>query len=133
MKQPFRHLRRRRILVWALSLILIAALGGAIGGIFWSVRMKTAYRTELVPVEERIFLASVPLLPLQVFREGDPVSFRRPDGEESIGTLLKAYAGTESMELRLELPGLPEEKVSGEVTLRSQRLLAAFIYPSPDR
>ncbi len=133
MKQPFRHLRRRRILIWALALLLIAAFGSAIGGIFWSVRMKTDYRAELAPEGEGFFRAEVSRLPLQVFRIGEPAALTLPTGEEYPGTLRAFSPAPERIELRLEFPGLPPEPVAGEVTIRSQRLLAAFISPSPDR
>ncbi len=133
MKPPFRHLKRRRLLIWALALLLIAAFGSAIGGIFWSVRMKTDYRAELVPAGEGIFSTSVPRLPFQIFRAGEPASLRLSDGVEVIGTLRAAYTGTESMELRLEFSVLPPEPAAGELTIRSQRLLAAFLSPVSPR
>ncbi len=126
MKPPFRHLRRRRVLIWALALLLIAVFGSAIGGIFWSVRMKTAYRVELAPDEDGSFRAEVSRLPLQIFRTGDPAALTLPTGEEYPGTLRVFSPAPERIELRLEFPGLPSEPVTGEVAIRSQRLLAAF-------
>ena len=128
MKQPFRHLRRRRFLIWILALLLIAAFGSAIGGIFWSVRMKTDYRVELAPDGDEVFLAEVSRLPLQVFRPGEPAALTLPAGEEYSGTLRAFSPGPERVELRLEFPGLPPEPVAGRVAIRSQRLLAAFIF-----
>jgi hypothetical protein len=133
MKKPFRHLRRRRILIWALALCLIAFFGFAIGGIFWSVRMKTAYPTALVPAGEDVFLASVPRQPLQVFRPGEPVWVKLPGGEEVTGTIRSASPGPDKIELLLVLPGLPGESAAAEIVLRSQRLLAAFLFPAPAR
>lgn len=129
MKPPFRHLKRRRLLIWALTLLLIAVFGSAIGGIFWSARMKTAYRADLVPAGEGIFSSFVPRLPLQTFRPGEPVGLKLSTGEELTGTIRSFSPGPERVELRLEFPGLDRIPAAGEITIRSQRLLAAFISP----
>jgi hypothetical protein len=133
MKNPFRHLRRRRILIWALALLLIAGFGAAIGGIFWSIRMKTAYRADLTPAGEANFLTSVSRLPLQVFRPGEPVALKLAAGEERSGILRAVSPGPERVELSLEFPDLPDQAASGEITIRSQRLLAAFLSPGTVR
>ena len=127
MKKPFRHLKRRRVLIWILTLVLIAGFGTAIGGIFWSVRMKTAYRAELAPDGKGSFRATVPRLPLQVFRPGEPAALKLSTGEELPGILRAFSPGPGRVELRLEFPGLPAERAEGDLTIRSQRLLAAFL------
>jgi len=132
MKQPFRHLRRRRVLIWALALFLIAGFGSAIGGIFWSVRMKTGYRAEVSPDGKGSFRATVPRIALQDFRPGEAATLTLPTGEEYPGTLRTFSPGPERIELRLDFPDLPPEPAAGEVTIRSQRLLAAFISSSRD-
>ncbi len=133
MKPPFRHLKRRRLLVWLVALVLIAGFGTAIGGIFWLVRMKTTYSTTLTPVGEGIFLAPVTSRPLQVFRTGDPAGWKMSNGEELSGVLRGVASEKERIELRLEFPGLPDRPASGEITIRSQRLLAAFLSTPPAR
>ncbi len=133
MKRPLRHLKRRRVLIWVLALVLIAGFGTAIGGIFWSVRMKTEYPANLTPAGEGIFLAPVSRLPLQVFRTGDPAVLKLSTGEELPGVLRAFSPGPDRVELRLEFPGLPDEPAAGEITIRSQRLFAAFLSPAPAR
>ena len=127
MKRPFRHLKRRRILIWMLALVLIAGFGTAIGGIFWTVRMKADYRAELVPDGRGNFRTTVPRLPLQVFRPGEPAVLKLSTGEELSGGLRAFSPGPERVELRLEFPDLPPEPAEGKITIRSQRLLAAFL------
>jgi hypothetical protein len=133
MKRPFRHLKRRRVLIWVLALVLIAGFGTAIGGIFWSVRMKTEYRADITPAGEEIFLAPVSRLPLQAFRTGDPAVLKLSTGEELPGVLRAFSPGPERVELRLEFPGLPAAPAEGEITIRSQRLFAAFLSSIPAR
>ncbi len=133
MKKPFRHLKRRRVLIWVLALVLIAGFGTAIGGIFWSVRMKADYRAGLAPDGKGSFRATVSRLQLQVFRPGEPAVLKLSTGEELSGVLRAFTPGPEQVELRLEFPGLPTEPAEGQVTIRSQRLLAAFLSTPPAR
>lgn len=131
MKKPFRHLKRHRFLIWVLALLLIAGLGAAIGGLFWSVRMKAAYPVELVPKGAGVFQARVSSLPLQVFRIGEPVALKLSTGGEFFGILRAVSPGPERIELSFTFTGLPDQDAAGEITIRSQRLLAAFLSLPP--
>ncbi len=130
MKKPFRHLKRRRFLIWFLTLLLIAGLGAMIGGVFWSVRMKVTYRAELVSEGAEIFQATVPSLSLQVFPIGEPVTLKLLTGGESFGILRAVSPGPERTELSIAFADLTDQFVAGEITIRSQRLLAAFVSPA---
>lgn len=130
MKKPFKHLKRRRFLIWVLTMLLIAGLGAAIGGIFWSVRMKTAYRAELVPEGLGVFQTTVSSFPLQAFRIGEPVALKLSTGDEFFGILRAVSSGPERIELSIVFPDLPDQFAVGEITIRSQRLLGAFISPA---
>ncbi len=133
MNRPFRHLRRSSLPIWIITLLLIVSLGGVIGGIFYSVRMEVTYRSRLVPGEAGIVRCAVNRLPLQVFRPGEPVSIELAGGRDLAGVLRSAAAGPEQVELELEVAGAPDYPAEAAITLRSQRLLAAFLSAAPAR
>jgi len=131
MKLFFNHMMRRRLLIWIITLLLIAGFAGAAGVILWSVRMVVAYRAEIEPQESEeqqgSWTALIPATDFQLIREGEPVTITLSDGTKSEGIIASVTTGTK--DIKLEITGVEDQAESAEavVTLRAKRLIAAFL------
>ncbi len=122
---------RRRLLIWIVTLLLIAGFAGAAGVILWSVRMKVTYRTEIAPQagEEHngSLTAIIPAADFQLIRVGEPVMIALAEGTKLEGIIASVTTGTNEIKLEITVGEAPAERSEAVVTLRAKRLIAAFL------
>jgi hypothetical protein len=153
------RLIQRRLLLWMISLLVILVLLGALGIIFWEVRIKVSYPVEMrfnpsgeeslknrSDRGELIFLASLPRRRFHSIDRGKKVRITLAAGIEGDGVVRKVEKGPDSIKLtiaieridggkaargRLESLTDQQVKFKGTITLRDLRLIAAFSRRSP--
>jgi hypothetical protein len=127
----FNHLMRRRVLIWVVTLILIAGFTGATGAILWSVRMNVTYRAEIRPQMREgwdgSITAIIPADAFQSIQKEDEVIIVPEGGKEWKGVISSVITEPERVKLKINGPGLPSEKCEADITLRAERLIAAFL------
>lgn len=127
----FNHLMRRRLLIWVVTIFMIAGFTGAVGAILWSVRMNVTYRAEIRPRAlegwDGSITAIIPATPFQSIQKGDEVIIVPDGGRKVAGVIRSVIAGPE--EVKLEITGNyhPEERTEALITLRVERLISAFL------
>ncbi|MEA1926950.1 MAG: hypothetical protein U9N73_01995 [Candidatus Auribacterota bacterium] len=128
----FKHLMRRRVLIWMVTLLLILGFAGAGGAILWSVRMNVTYRVEIKPPKREgwdgSITAIIPASDFQLIRRGDEVTIVPEGKKERRGVIRSVITEPERIKLKITGHGLPSEKFEADITLRAERLLAAFIH-----
>jgi hypothetical protein len=131
MKLFFNHLMRRRRMIWIVTLLLMIGFTGAAGVILWSVRMKVTYRAEIRQQEDEgrdgSLTAIIPAADYQLIIEGEQVIITLAEGTKLEGSI--ASVTTETNKIKLEITALKysEETAEALITLRAQRLIAAFL------
>jgi hypothetical protein len=127
----FNHLMRRRVLIWVVTLILIAGFTGATGAILWSVRMNVTYRAEIRPQAREgwdgSITAIIPATAFQVIQKGEAVMIIPDDGEKEEGVIRSVATGAEEVKLKINANYQPEEETEALITLRAERLISAFL------
>jgi len=128
----FNYLLRKRLLLWTVTLLVILFFLGILGSICWFVRMKASspVRVEYVSTGGRAdLLVRVPRRSSQLIKVGDRAELEARPDLCLTGRVVKAAPDGLTLQLTLRFPGLPasgDRPGSGELTLRSRRLLAAF-------
>lgn len=135
----FNRLIRKRLLIWGLALVMILFFLALLGAIFWNVRIKVSYRAEMLvertPTRLKI-LVTIPREPFQLIREGDRADLVLEGGTVR-GEVKKINRKNDSLRLTVftspngageDYQSRKESRVSvtGEITLRSLRLIVAF-------
>ena len=128
----FNYLLRKRLLLWTASLLVILFFLGILASLCWFVRMKATYpvKAEYVSADGRRYLrVRIPRRSFQVIKSGDRAELEARPDLRLTGRVVKAAPDGLTLQLTLRFPGLPasgDRPGSGELTLRSRRLLAAF-------
>ena len=127
----FNHLMRRRLLIWIVTLILIVGFTVATGAILWSVRMNLTYRAEIRPQAREgwdgSIMAIIPATAFQSIQKGDKVIIV-PEGEKKEeGVIRSVVTGPDEVKLKITGNYQPKEKTEALITLRAERLIAAFL------
>ena len=127
----FNHLMRRRVLIWTLTVLLILAFTTAAGAILWTVRMDATYQGEVMPLGDEVgtglLTIVIPANRFQSIPEGEPVLVTFPGGGRLNGIVYSVITGPEKTKLKITIPEEPKETANASITLRSQRLIAAFL------
>ena len=130
-KRFFNHLMRRRLLIWIVTLFLIAAFAGACGAILWSVRMNVTYRAEIRPPAREgwdgSITAIIPATSFQSIQKGESVIIIPDGGEKAEGVIRSVTTGAEGVKMKITGKYQPGEATKALITLRSERLISAFI------
>ena len=125
------HLMRRRLLIWIVTLILIAGFTGAAGAILWSVRMNVTYRSEIRPMAREgwdgSIIAIIPTAAFQSIQKGDQVIIVPEEGKKVGGIIRSVTTGPEEIKLKINANYQPEGETEALITLRAERLIAAFL------
>jgi len=129
--QFFNHLMRRRVLIWVVTLILIAGFSGAGGAILWSVRMNVTYLAEIrAPAREGwngSITAIIPSTCFQSIQKGEAVIIIPTGGREEAGVIRSVITGPDRVKLKITGNYHPEERTEALITIRAERLIAAFL------
>jgi len=129
--QFLNHLMRRRVLIWVITLILIAGFSGAGGAILWSVRMNVTYRAEIrAPAREGCdgsITAIIPSTCFQSIQKGEAVIIIPTGGREEAGVIRSVITGPDRVKLKITGNYQPEERTEALITIRAERLIAAFL------
>ena len=127
----FNHLMRRRVLIWTLTVLLILAFTTAAGAILWTVRMDATYQGEVMPLGDEVgtdlLTIVIPANRFQSIPEEEPVVVTFSGGSRLNGTVYSVITGPEKTKLKITIPEEPKETANASITLRSQRLIAAFL------
>jgi len=125
------RLINRRLVLWLISLTVIALLLVVLGAIFWLTRMKASYEVEAkVEGEGESIVVRIPREPLQKIKSGDRVEVDVGSGWMIPGSIGDLSDRGEAIEARIKL--FPSENPDYQIpprvkiTLRARRLLAAF-------
>ena len=125
------HLMRRRLMIWIVTLLLIAGFAGASGAILWSVRMNVTYRAEIIPqVREGwdgSITAIIPAAAFQSIQKGEAVIIISDGGEKEEGVIHSVITGPEEVKFKITGNYQPGERNEALITLRAERLISAFI------
>ena len=125
------HLMRRRLLIWVVTLLLIIGFAGTGSVILWSVRMNITYRAELIPETREgwdgSITAIIPAARFQSIQKGETVIVIPDGGGEIKGLIRSIFTGPEQVKLKISGNYQPEEKIQANITLRAERLIAAFL------
>ncbi len=123
----FRHLVRRHILIWIVTLVLILIFLTALGTLSWGVRMKITCRVAVTPEPEKsLFRITIPDRSFLSIREGDTATFSDDKIGPHEGIIRSVKKEGNRVELIIAFTGLPGKAAEGTVTLRGERLLGAF-------